>query len=83
MSMNDAQLWTRLTEVFRAFFSNESLVIGPTTTAKDVEEWDSLNHVQLILAVEAAFAVHFKPSEVAAFANVGDMFAALQRHQTL
>ena len=77
--MSDQDLWLKLNQVFQSVFGRESIAVGPLTTAQDVEEWDSLNHVQLILSVEAAFALRFKTIEVAGFENVGDMMAAIKR----
>lgn len=66
-----------LTEVFRAVFDDPSITLTPQTTADDVEGWDSLSHINLILAVEQRFAVHFSRKEVLRFKNVGDLEAAI------
>ncbi len=62
-----------LTRIFREVFDNPEIELIPETTADDVDGWDSLSHVNLILAVENYFQVRFKPKEVASFKNVGDM----------
>ena len=77
--MNDNQLHQQLTDVFRSVFKSNNITITSETTAADIAEWDSLNHVQLILAVEAAFGIRFRHAEVASFENVGDMIQAIQR----
>ena len=76
--MDDALLWERLTNVFRNVFGRETIAIDPDTTSNDIEEWGSLNHLELVLAVQGEFGVRLKPVEVASFANVGDMMAAIK-----
>jgi acyl carrier protein len=60
-----------LTEVFRHVFEDDELTITRETTAADIESWDSLMHVSLILAVEKQFGVRFSSSEVSSLMNVG------------
>jgi acyl carrier protein len=64
-------LLSQLNEVFREVFNNDALAVTHETTARDVDGWDSLMHVTLILAVEKRFGVRFTSSEVAALNNVG------------
>ena len=78
--MDDAQLWEQLTHVFKTVFKADNLTLTPETIAADVPQWDSLNHIQLILAVESAFNIRFRNTEIAAFQNVGDLVAALKYH---
>ncbi len=63
----------QLIQVFREVFEDDDLVITRDTTAKDVEGWDSLMHVTLIVNVERAFGVKFTSSEVAALKKVGEL----------
>jgi acyl carrier protein len=63
----------RLNQVFRDVFDDDELDITRRTTANDVEGWDSLMHVTLIVNVEKAFKVKFSSSEVAALQNVGEL----------
>lgn len=76
--MNESVLWADLTDVFRLVFDDEELVIGPKTTAKDIEAWDSLSHVQLVVAVEKRFGVRFNLGEVVALENVGQMMDVIK-----
>jgi len=62
-----------LTEVFRQVFDDPEIELTPQTTADDIEGWDSLSHVNLIMAVETRFDIRFKPKEVLSFKNVGDL----------
>jgi acyl carrier protein len=77
--MNDEQILREMNEVFRKVLDVPELVIDPTTTAKDVPEWDSLSHIQLIAAVEKHFKLRFLAAEIQAFKNVGDMTAGIAR----
>ena len=63
----------RLLEVFRQVFDDDDLEITDDTVAGDVEGWDSLNHINLVVAIESAFSVKFKNREIASWKNVGDM----------
>ena len=66
------QIRQRLNVVFQEVFDNASIRISDETTAKDIDGWDSLTHVNLIVAVEKRFKVSFTTKEVVAFRNVGD-----------
>jgi acyl carrier protein len=70
----------KLQEVFRQVFSNPALVIADEMTAADVSGWDSLTHVRLVVAVEKAFQVRFKVSDLARLRCVGDLKALLAQH---
>jgi acyl carrier protein len=69
---------TRLTEVFRDVFANDSLVLSPETTAMDIEGWDSLAHITLMLSVQRAFHVRLSASETSQLQNVGALIELLQ-----
>lgn len=75
-SMHD-EIYTRLTSIFRDVFDDETLVATPAMTAKDVAEWDSLNHIRLMVTIEKAFGVAFTTAEVSGFANVGQLADAI------
>ena len=62
-----------LTSIFREIFDDDELNINRETTALDIEEWDSLNQIKIILACEKAFNVRLKPREITAMENIGDM----------
>lgn len=67
----------KLTEVFREVFDDETIVLSDELTADEVDAWDSLSHVNLILATEIAFDIEFKQSEILNFANVGELKASI------
>jgi acyl carrier protein len=72
MSSEDPVL-DRLNEVFRDVFDDDDLVVEWSTSAADIEGWDSLMHVTLLLKIEKAFGVRFSSSEIAKFQNVGEL----------
>lgn len=71
--MNKLEVMNKLQEVFRDVFDDDSIMITENTTAKDIEDWDSLEHITLIGAVEKTFKMHFKMKEVSTMKNVGEM----------
>jgi acyl carrier protein len=71
----------KLTGIFRTVFDNDELAIGPETTAEDVDGWDSISHVNLILAIEMGFKIRFGRDEIVGFKNVGDLIRALDARQ--
>jgi acyl carrier protein len=71
--MNDVH--TRLTAIFRDVFDDESLVLRDDLTAEDVENWDSLTHINLIVAIEKEFRIRFTTAEVSGLKNVGELEA--------
>ncbi|MBL4844352.1 MAG: acyl carrier protein [Planctomycetes bacterium] len=72
----------RLQEVFRDVFDEDDLTITTETTADDVDDWDSLLHVTLVVNVEAAFGVKFTSLEVAGLKNVGQLMTLVEEKQT-
>jgi acyl carrier protein len=71
MTREDVRL--RLQGIFRKVFDDESIEIADATTADDIEEWDSLNQIKIILAAEEAFGHSLNARKISTFDNVGDM----------
>jgi acyl carrier protein len=71
--MDEAQIYARLTALFEDVFGDESIKLKPELSAKDVDGWDSLTHIRLILTVEKSFKTRFSTSEVGKLSNVGDL----------
>jgi len=71
--MNSAEIYDRLNEVFRDVFDDDDITVNAATTAKDIEDWDSLEHIRLIAAVEREFGMRFRMGEVSGMKNVGEM----------
>lgn len=63
----------RINQVFQEVFDDDELTVDRATTADDVEGWDSLMHVTLLVNVEKAFGVKFTSAEVASLKNVGEL----------
>ena len=76
--MDQAQIYSRLKDVFEDVFDDDSIEITPQLTAKDVDGWDSLNHIRLIFTVEKAFKIKFSTSEISSLENVGDLVALIE-----
>lgn len=71
--MNRNEAFETLTEVFRDIFDDEDITLTEETTADDIEDWDSLEHINLIVAVEKKFNMKFSMNEVTSMKNVGAM----------
>lgn len=69
----------KLQEVFRDVFDDETLVITREMTAADIEDWDSLTHIDLITASEATFAVRFNTGEIMKLKDIGDMLDLIDK----
>ena len=68
--MSREEVFERLNEVFRDVFDDETIVVGETTTANDIEDWDSLEHINLMAAVESEFGIKFSMGQVVTMKNV-------------
>lgn len=72
-SMSKEEVLKRINDILKDIFDDETLVISMETTAKDIDEWDSLNHITIISTIENEFNVDFTMEEVVNFKNVGDI----------
>lgn len=72
------EILATLTAIFQDVLDDDELVLTPATTAQDVENWDSLNHVRLMLTVERKFSVKFSAAEIGRLKNVGDLVALIE-----
>ena len=71
--MTNIEIQQKLTVIFRDVFDDPALEITDATTAKDIPGWDSLTHVNMIVAVEKAFGMSFTTKDVKGLANVGSL----------
>jgi acyl carrier protein len=78
--MNRDGIWDVLSEVIRTVFDTR-VSLSRDTTASDVDGWDSVAHIQLLLAVERRFGIRFNTGEMAAMKNVGEMADTIARKQ--
>ena len=67
------QILIKLQNIFRVIFDDDSIKLNSNTTAEDIEEWDSLNQIRIILACEKEFSVKLNPREINDFINIGEM----------
>ena len=67
------EILSSLTDIFQIVFDDKSLKLDKNTTAEDIEEWDSLNQIKIILACEKKFSVKLNPRKVNSFEDIGEM----------
>ncbi len=73
------ELRDRLNQVFIEVFDNDDIRITPETTANDIDGWDSLSHVNLIVAIESKFGIKFSQKELLTFRTVGDLLSSIRK----
>ncbi len=71
--MSREEVFERLNKVFRDIFDDKSIMVNEETTSNDIEDWDSLEHINLIVAIEQEFGMKFNMHEVTTMKNVGEM----------
>lgn len=71
--MSREEVFERLNEVFRDVFDDEDITVTDATTADDIEGWDSLEHINLLAAIEQEFGMKFNMGQVVTMKNVGEM----------
>ncbi len=72
------EIYRKMTDIFQDVFDDDSIVVTPELTAQDVAEWDSLNHIRLILTVQKTFGISFSAAQTANLKNVGDLADLIQ-----
>ena len=73
MKMTRENVYEKLNGIFRDVFDNEDITVNDATTADDIDDWDSLEHINLVVAVEKCFGIKFTMGEVTGMKNVGEM----------
>ena len=71
--MERSDIYTKLNEIFCDVLDLDEVQLADVTVADDIEEWDSLSHIQLIVAIEKAFGIKFNSLEIMKWSNVGEM----------
>lgn len=72
------EIASKLTDIFRDVLDDESIILQSSTTASDIDGWDSLAHIRLVLTVEQAYSVKFSAKEVSAMKNVGEFVGLIE-----
>jgi acyl carrier protein len=75
--MDRENLIKQILEIFKDVLDTEEISINENTTSNDVDEWDSLTHIQLIVAIEKHFKIKFTSSEISNWKNVGEMITSI------
>jgi acyl carrier protein len=70
--MQSEEIYQQLSGIFADVFDDDAIVLKPAMTADDVDGWDSLTHIRLIISVEKAFKIKFSTAEVGKLKNVGE-----------
>lgn len=78
MKMERKVIFDELTVIFRDVMDNDEIVLEENTTAEDIEEWDSLAHVQLIEKIETVFGVKFSAKEMNSWEDVGEFVDSIE-----
>jgi len=77
--MSVTAICSELTPLFQDVFDEDDLVVTPELTAADVDEWDSLSHIRLVVAIEGHYGISFSSAEMAGLRNVGELAAVIAR----
>ena len=77
--METSAIYQKLTPIFHNVLDDDSLVLRPETTARDVPSWDSVNHIRIVLSIEQQFGLKIKVRETAELMNVADLVEFIQK----
>ena len=77
--MSKEEIFVELNEVFQDVFDDEDICVDANTTADDIEDWDSLAQMNLVVAIEKHFKIRFKVEEIASLHNVGEMLKLIEQ----
>jgi len=80
--MQQQEIYAQLTSIFHDVFDDDTLVLTHELTAARVPEWDSFNHINLIVAVEARLKIKFQTAELESMQTVGHMVALIEKKLT-
>jgi acyl carrier protein len=81
--MQQQDIYAKLTGIFHDVFDDDTLVLTPELTAASVPEWDSFNHINLIVAVESTFKIKFQTAELESMNTVGHLVELIEKKLTV
>lgn len=76
--MDRNELLSQINTIFKDILDDDEVVVNETSTANDVDDWDSLTHIQLVVAIEKHFKIRFTSKEIQSWKNVGEMLTSIQ-----
>lgn len=79
MNMERKDIFEKLTKIFIEIMDNENIILEDRTTANDIDEWDSLAHIQLVVAIEKEFNIKFTSKEILSWNNVGEIVNCISK----
>jgi acyl carrier protein len=78
-AIDESQIYARLTQIFRDVFDDESIDVTSDLAARDVDGWDSIAHIRLMLTIEKAFKIKFSTSELGRLQDVGGLVKSIEK----
>lgn len=75
----EEKIYEKLNEIFRDIFDDDEIVVTPETNSDSIEDWDSLEHINLVVAIEKAFQMKFSMDEVTGMKDVGEMVEIIRQ----
>lgn len=77
--MEEQEILSQVVAIFKEELDNEEIELTMESTAKDIEDWDSLSHIHLMVAIEKHFKIRFTSTEISSFKNVGEMVETVKK----
>lgn len=75
--MEEKEIYNTLNTIFREILDDDTISLTENTTADDIEDWDSLSHVSIVVSIEKKFGVKFTSLEIISWKNIGDMVKSI------
>ena len=72
------EILAQLTALMQDVFDEPGIKVGMETTAKDIDEWNSISHIQLVVEIERHYKIKFKSLEIQSWQNVGDIVKSIE-----
>jgi len=76
--VNRSEIMNKVAQIFRDVFDDKELVVNDNTCANDIDDWDSIEHINLVLAIEKEFSIKFDMNEIARLKSVGEIVRAIE-----